>query len=141
MAEVASWALQRGVYQALAGSLNLTTLLGGVRVYDHAPQAAPYPFITLGQSVVRDWSTGTEDGAEHDLTLHVWSRSGGKKQVQEIIEAIKSVLHDQPLALPDHHLVNLRYELAEARLDPDGDTFHGIVRYRAVTEPAQAVAA
>ena len=43
--------------------------------------------------------------------------------------------------LPDHHLVNLRHELSEARLDPDGDTFHGIVRYRAVTEPAQAVAA
>ena len=99
MAEVASWALQRGVYQALAGSLDLTTLLGGVRVYDHAPQAAPYPFITLGQSVIRDWSTGTEDGAEHNLTLHVWSRSGGKKQVHEIIETIKDVLHDQPLTL------------------------------------------
>lgn len=141
MAAVASWALQRGVYQALAGSLDLTTLLGGVRVYDDAPQAAPYPFITLGQSVIRDWSTGTEDGAEHNLTLHVWSRSGGKKQALEIIEAIRAVLHDQPLALADHHLVNLRHEFSETRLDPDGDTFHGIVRYRAVTEPAQAVAA
>ena len=141
MAEVASWALQRGVYQALAGSLDLTTLLGGVRVYDDAPQAALYPFITLGQSVIRDWSTGTEDGAEHNLTLHVWSRSGGKKQALEIIEVIRAVLHDQPLALADHHLVNLRHEFSEARLDPDGDTFHGIVRYRAVTEPAQAVAA
>jgi hypothetical protein len=141
MAEVASWALQRGVYQALAGSLDLTTLLGGVRVYDHAPQSAPYPFITLGQSAIRDWSTGTEDGAEHNLTLHVWSRSGGKKQVQEIIETIKDVLHDQPLTLSDHHLINRRHEFSEARLDPDGDTFHGIVRYRAVTEPDQAVAA
>jgi hypothetical protein len=141
MTAVASWALQRGVYQALAGSLNLTTLLGGVRIYDDAPQAAPYPFITLGQSVVRDWSTGTEDGGEHNLTLHVWSRAGGKKQVHEIIEAIRTVLHDQPLMLADHHLVNLRHEFSEARLDPDGDTFHGIVRYRAVTEPAQAEAA
>ena len=59
----------------------------------------------------------------------------------EIIEAIKDVLHDQPLMLADHHLINLRHEFSEARLDPDGDTFHGIVRYRAVTEPAQAVAA
>ena len=141
MAAVASWALQRGVYQALAGSLELTTLLGGVRVYDDAPQAAPYPFITLGQSVIRDWSTGSEDGAEHNLTLHVWSRSGGKKQMLEITEAIRAVLHNQPLALADHHLVNLRHEFSEARLDPDGDTFHGIVRYRAVTEPKQAVAA
>jgi hypothetical protein len=79
--------------------------------------------------------------APSTISLHVWSRSGGKKQVQEILEAIKSVLHYRPLALPDHHLVNLRYELSEARLDPDGDTFHGIVRYRAMTEPAQAAAA
>ena len=141
MADVASWSIQRGVYRALAGSIDLTTLLGGIRVYDDAPQAAPYPFITLGQSVVRDWSTGTEDGAEHDLTLHVWSRSDGKKQVHQIIDVIRTVLHDQPLTLADHNLVNLRHELSEARLDPDGDTFHGIVRYRAVTEPAQAVAA
>jgi hypothetical protein len=141
MAEVASWSLQRGVYQALADSVDLTTLLGGVRVYDDAPQAAPYPFITLGQSVVRDWTTGTDDGAEHDLTLHVWSRSGGKNHVHKIIEAIRAVLHDRPLTLADHYLVNLRHQLSEARFDPDGDTFHGIVRYRAVTEPDQAVAA
>jgi hypothetical protein len=116
-------------------------MLGGARIYDDAPQGAAFPFITLGQSVVRDWSTGTEDGAEHDLTLHVWSRAGGKKQVHEILEAIRAVLHDQPLMLADHHLINLRNEFCEARLDPDGDTFHGIVRYRAVTEPDHAVAA
>ena len=132
---------RRSLYQALANSLELLSLLGGVRVYDDAPQSVPYPFITLGQSVIRDWSTGTEDGAEHSLTLHVWSRAGGKKQMQEIIEAIRSALHDQPLVLQDHYLVNLRHEFSEARLDPDGDTFHGVVRYRAVTEPAQQAAA
>jgi hypothetical protein len=141
MAEVASWALQRGVYQALAGSSVLTTLLGGARIYDDAPQAAAFPFVTLGQSVLRDWSTGTEDGGEHELTLHVWSRAGGKHEVLAVVEAIKGALHDQALLLEDHHLVNLRHQFSEARLDPDGDTFHGIVRYRAVTEPAVAEAA
>ena len=141
MADVASWALQRGVYQALAGSSDLTKLLGGARIHDDAPQGASFPFITLGQSVMRDWSTGTEAGAEHNLTLHVWSRAGGKKQVHEIIEAIRGVLHNRPLPLTDHYLINLRHEFSEARLDPDGDKFHGIVRYRAVTEPQHAVAA
>jgi hypothetical protein len=135
------WSLQRGIYQALAGSPALGSLLGGTRIYDDPPQAASYPFITLGESTLRDWSTGSEDGAEHLLTLHVWSRSGGKKQVLDIIEEIKSALHDRPLSLIDHHLVNLRNEFSEVRPDPDGDTFHGIVRYRAVTEPAQAEAA
>ena len=135
------WSLQRGIYQALANSSELNTLLGGTRVYDDAPQAATFPYITLGQSTMRDWSTGTDDGSEHLLTLHVWSRAGGKKQVSDILEAIKRTLHDQPLSLVDHHLVNLRHDFSEARLDPDGHTFHGIVRYRAVTEPAVAAAA
>ena len=77
------WSLQRGIYQALANSSELGALLGGTRIYDDAPQATSYPFITLGQSLVRDWSTGTEDRAEHLLTLHVWSRAGGKKQQPE----------------------------------------------------------
>ena len=141
MAEVASWALQRGVYQALAGSPDVTALLGGARIYDDAPQAAAFPFVTLGQSVIRDWSAGTEDGGEHELTLHVWSRTGGKHEVHAILEAIRAALHDQPLLLEGHHLVNLRHQFSEARLDPDGDTFHGIVRYRAVTEPSIAEAA
>jgi hypothetical protein len=37
MAEVVSWALQRGIYQTLAGSADLTTLLGEAHIYDDAP--------------------------------------------------------------------------------------------------------
>ena len=137
----ASWALQRNIYQALTSSSELTSLLGGDRIYSQAPPAAQFPFITLGQTVNLDWSTGTDEGAEHSLTLHVWSRADGAREVHEILEMIRTVLHGQLLALEDHYLVNLRHEFMEARLDPDGETMHGIVRYRAVTEPMQQVAA
>ena len=137
----ASWALERKIYQALRNSSELTSLLGGDRIYSQAPPAAQFPFITLGQTVNLDWSTGTDEGAEHSLTLHVWSRADGAREVHEILEMIRTVLHDQLLALEDHYLVNLRHEFMEARLDPDGETMHGIVRYRAVTEPMQQVAA
>ena len=137
----ASWALQRKIYQALRNSSELSSLLGGDRIYSQAPPAAQFPFITLGQTVNLDWSTGTDEGAEHSLTLHVWSRADGAREVHEILEMIRTVLHDQLLALEDHYLVNLRHEFMEARLDPDGETMHGIVRYHAVTEPMQQVAA
>ena len=137
----ASWALQRNIYQALTNSSELTSLLGGDRIYSQAPPAAQFPFITLGQTVNLDWSTGTDEGAEHSLTLHVWSRADGAREVHEILEMIRTVLHDQLLTLEDHYLVNLRHEFMEARLDPDGETMHGIVRYRAVTVPMQQVAA
>jgi Protein of unknown function (DUF3168) len=137
----ASWALQRSIYQALTGSIELTSLLGGERIYSNPPPAAEFPYITLGQTVNLDWSTGTEDGNEHSLTLHVWSRANSAEQVHDIIEQIRVALHNQLLALEDHYLVNLRHEFSEARLDPDGETMHGIVRYRAVTEPMQQAAA
>jgi hypothetical protein len=136
-----SWALQRSIYQALSGSPGLTSLLGDDRIYSDAPQAAPLPYITLGQTVNLDWSTGTEDGTEHSLTLHVWSRADSAAEVYEIIQVIRTLLHNQPLLLDHHYLVNLRHEFTEARRDPDGETMHGIVRYRAVTEPLQQAAA
>ena len=52
------WSLQRGIYQALANSSEL----GGTRIYDDAPQAASYPFITLGQSLVRDGARALRTG-------------------------------------------------------------------------------
>lgn len=137
----ASWDLQRSIYQTLSSAPALTALLGGARIYSNPPQGEALPYITLGQTVNLDWSTGTEDGTEHSLTLHVWSRADSAEQVHEIIGTLKTLLHDQPLTLQHHDLVNLRHEFTEARIDPDGETMHGIVRYRAVTEPLQQVAA
>jgi hypothetical protein len=130
-----SWALQQSIFARLTADAALTALLGGPRVHDDVPQASPFPYISFGHSLVRDWSTGSEDGSEHVVTLHVWSQGKGKKEAHEIMDAVRSALHDQALSLAGHRLVNLRHELSEARREPDGDTTHGIVRYRAVTEP------
>lgn len=135
MAASASWSLQQGIYQALAGNMDVTGLLGGQNIFDNPPQNTSFPYLTFGQTRERDWSTGSEDGSEHTVTLHVWSQAGGRKETQEIIETIRSVLKDGPLSIEDHHLVNLRHEFSEARHDEDGETYHGIVRFRAVTEP------
>ena len=62
--------------------------------------------------------------------------ANGKRQANEIMGAIRTALHDQPLTLTGHRLVNLRHEFSEARRDPDGETTHGIARFRAVTEPS-----
>ena len=137
----ASWVLQSSIFQALANSPELTSLLGGERIYSNPPPEAQFPFIALGQTVNLDWSKGTEGGTEHSLTLHVWSRADSAAEVHEIIQVIRMVLNNQPLTLDDHYLVNLRHEFTEARIDPDGETLHGIVRYRAVTEPEQQAAA
>lgn len=131
----ASLALQQSVFQALTGDAALLSLLGGARVYDDVPVRAEFPFVTFAQTSERDWSTGTEAGEEHIFTLHIWSRAHGRKETQEIIGALREVLHDQSLSLTGYRLVNLRHETSDSRREGDGETFHGIVRYRAVTEP------
>lgn len=138
MATRASCNLQKRVYEALTSDTSVTGLLGGANIYDAVPQTANYPYLTLGQSVDRDWSAGSDDGAEQILTLHVWSPAGGKQQTHDIIEAIRTVLRNGPVAVNDDQLVSLRHEFSEARQDPDGETYHGIVRFRAVTEPLAA---
>jgi hypothetical protein len=130
-----SWSLQRAVYDTLAADAVVTGLLGGPRIFDDVPQKTPFPYVTLGQSIVRDWSTGTETGDEHLLTLHVWSRAEGRREAHELLAALRAVFHETALTLDGHRLVNLRHELTEARREADGETYHGIVRLRAVTEP------
>lgn len=130
----ASFALQQAVVAELTGDAALAGLLGGARVYDDVPERSAFPYLTIGQTTERDWSTGSEPGSEHVFTLHVWSRARGRKQTDAIMAAARDVLHDRPLVLADHRLINLRHEFSDARRDPDGETFHGVVRFRAVTE-------
>ncbi len=134
MSESASWALQMSIVQALKSDVALSALLGGPFVYDVVPQRAAYPFVSLGNVAARDWSTSSERGDEHALTLHVWSKAKGKKQCHLIVSSVRGVLHDVALVVAGHSLVNLRHEFSDVRLDPDGETLHGIVRFRAVTE-------
>ena len=135
MSQSSAWALQEAIHQRLTGDTNLLGLLGGPRIYDHVPRNAAYPILTFGQSVAREWATGTEDGEEHVLTLHVWSEGGSRQQAHEIMSAVRRALNEMAVPLSDHRLVNIRHEFSEARREADRETYHGIVRYRAVTEP------
>lgn len=136
MADTASWALQKAVFSALSSDGALLGLLGGSKIFDDVPQETALPYVTFGQTVSRDWSTGTEDGEEHVVTLHVWSQAAGRREVNAILGEVKRVISAASMPLAGHRLVNLRLEFSEGRREADGETYHGVARYRAVTEPA-----
>ena len=112
------WPLQQSVFAALGADTQLTALLGPGRIFDDVPQGTPLPYVTLGNVTAQDWSAGSEDGTEHIFTVHVWSGARGKKQAHEVLGAVRSALHDQPLAVAGHSLINLRHEHSEVRRDP-----------------------
>jgi hypothetical protein len=129
------WDLQKAAYGALAGDAPLTGLLGGQHIYDHVPQDAAFPYVVIDEMRLNDWSTGTERGSEHILMLHVWSRYRGKRETYEIGDAIRERLDDAELTLEDNRLVNLMHQFSDLKRDEDGETWHAVLRFRAVTEP------
>lgn len=131
----AAFAVQRAVHDRLVATPAVVSVLGGARVWDHVPREAAFPYVSFGVTTERDWSTGTEAGGEHIFTIHVWSRAAGRHEADAIIAAIRAALHDQPLTLTGHRLVNLRLEIADVRREVESEIYRGILRLRAVTEP------
>jgi Protein of unknown function (DUF3168) len=131
----AAVALRAAIHDALVADGPLTAALGGPKIYDEPPTGVAFPYVTLGEARIADWSTGTEGGEEHQLTLHVWSRQGGHKEAHVVAGALLQALDDADLTLDQHRLINLRFALADVRREADGRTYHALVRFRAVTEP------
>ena len=100
------------------------------------PRAAAFPYVTFGPGTTRDWSTGTETGAEHAVVLRAWSKGAGERELPLMLEAVRAALHESALALTGHRLVSLRHEAGEAARGANGETYAGAARFRAVTEPA-----
>ncbi|MGH6763090.1 MAG: DUF3168 domain-containing protein [Phyllobacterium sp.] len=128
--------LQKAFFAAFRADAPLVSMLGGEKFYDHVPPAAVFPYITFGRTMVYDWSTDSDRGCEHLSTIHVWSRAGGKSQALSIMGEVERVIQDAVLTLDGHRLVNIRLEYTEALNDDDRDGYHGLLRYRSVTEPA-----
>ncbi len=127
--------LQQAIFTTLTGSTALVNYLGGPKIYDDIPEETAFPYVTIGQSLMTDWGTASDQGREHLFRLHVWSRSSGNSESQLITEEIINVLHEVTLNLTDNILINMRFTGADVLRDNDAKTHHSILRFRAVTEP------
>lgn len=128
-------ALQKALFDALKNDSGLAETLGGARIYDHVPPRTPFPYVTLGETASRDWSTASEKGAEHFLNIQIWAKENGRKRVLDIAAKIAARLDEWPIALNGHRLVNLTLAEMVARNTDGLGNYLGTMRYRAVTEP------
>lgn len=127
--------LQKAIHAALSGDAALSGRLGGAKIFDATPAGVAFPYLSFGRTSIYDWSTGTESGTEQLFTVHVWSKARGKTETLEIMENVRQLLDDASLGMAAHQLVNLRLEFAEVRYDADLSLHHGMLRFRALTEP------
>jgi Protein of unknown function (DUF3168) len=126
--------LQKAVIARLVSDTALVAQLGSAKIFDHPAANAKLPYVTLGQTASYDWSTASEDGREHLLTVHVWSRAGGRIEAHTIMEAVRLRLSGMTQDLVTHRLVLLMLEFEDVRFDVSEDGYHGMLRYRALTE-------
>jgi hypothetical protein len=147
MPTAASAALRAAVHDVLTANAALTALLGGPKVYDEPPRSIAFPYVTLGETRIADFSTGSEAGQEsaleHQLTLHAWSRQGGQKEAhlnrpaahEAVLSGSAHVAHVTLAALPtravaDYEYQNIRRSLALAAVC---FSFMRVTQTRAIT--------
>ena len=135
-----SLALQRAVLDHLRSDPALTTALGGAHIHDSPPHAASedaaLPNIVLGDESIAAWSTQDSTGAEHDLSLSIWSRARGYSEVKEVMAALFERLDGASVTLDGGHLVSLRFIAARTSREARGRLRKASCRFRALVEHA-----
>ncbi|NWH09209.1 MAG: DUF3168 domain-containing protein [Alphaproteobacteria bacterium] len=131
----ASWGLQKALYAALSAAPALQAALGDPpRIYDDVPAGARFPYLTLGEMQEREAGAGATEASEILITLHLWSRGGGRREAREILSVLRALMEGATLPMEGQRLANLTFQWSDALLESDGETYHGLARYRALIE-------
>lgn len=125
-------ALQSAIYQYLKADSSLASLVSDI--YDHVPQAAVFPYVTMGDMAAKDWSAKTFSGTEYHVRLHVWSREGGRKQAASIMGRLYSLIHQGNFAVSGNTLVLSQFISNEILLKDDGYTYEGVMHFRIILQ-------
>jgi hypothetical protein len=130
-------ALWRATFDAVSADAGVQAALGAPpRIFDHVPDDTAFPYLTIGDGATLEAGTDTGQGSFHRLALHVWSRARGRSECRAIMDAVIAALHETALAPAGRVLTYLRFEGSDTLRDPDGRTYHGIVRFIARSEPS-----
>lgn len=136
-------AIQVSIYQALVNNAALDALLARAigmsspAIYDKVTQPADtgnnsaFPYVTIGDDLIRQWDTDDSQGAEGEITIHAWSRKDGRREAKEVLAAVYDALARAELTVSGHEFVGIEFEQeGPVVLDPDGETYHGTAQYR-----------
>jgi hypothetical protein len=124
-AAIRAAAIEDGAVQALVAN----------RFYDDPPPDVIFPYITIGRVESKPIDSSEREALEHAVTLHVWSRYGGRAEALDVIAALRGCLHNAALNVADRRLVLVFVLFTDVFRSGDGRTTHGVLRLKAVTEP------
>lgn len=126
--------LRAAVRAQLLAQPQITNAISGV--YETAPAGSQYPYITMGDERVRDWSTQTFRGEEHTLLVNSWSDDESFTALKDLHRLITTFLSREQLSLSDHHLAVFFLEEERFLLERRRRARLGVLRFRALLHPA-----
>jgi len=130
MATAFTTTAQELVFVALDGKLTSCTVFDTAPFLPEGAQSTSFPYCVIGNDTTEPWDTDDTRGTEISLTLHFWSRAKGMKQVKALMDQAYGLLHRASLAKTGYSIIDCLFEFGEAMNDPDGQTKHGVQRYR-----------
>lgn len=126
--------LLAAIHERLTDDAELSGMIGPEGLRDRLVSGRKLPAAIVADLASNDYSTATETGAEHLLTLEIWTDAGGRRQAAIIAERLQTLLHDAPLSLESHHLVSLLHLSTRTRREQKARLHVAEIRFRAVTE-------
>jgi len=130
--------VQSAIYSKLASDTAVTNAVTGI--YDKVPQpndsglGSDFPYITIGEDIHNQIDTDTELMMQVSITIHVWSRYGGRKETKEIQGLIYDSLHRAKLTQTGYKFVTITLVDSQSFLDADGETYHGVQTFNLMIE-------
>lgn len=122
--------LARAVHTVLTDNLAVQAELGQPpRLYDASPEDPIYPYLTYGP--MRSVDVGADGGplSRHQMTLHIWSRYGGRSEVFGALSQIERALTPLDLTATGQAAVRrVNVIFADVLRATDGRTLHGLLR-------------
>lgn len=111
----------------------LTPALAPVPVVDAAGPNQSFPYATIGEFIGGESDTLNEQSVDFDVTVHLWSRQPGMQECQQLMTIAKDTLDRAVLPATGFQWVTTIWQYAQTLREPDGQTRHGILRFRVMT--------
>lgn len=128
-------AVQQAIHDQLAGNAPLMALVTGI--YDEIQQDnSAFPYVQIGEAQHTEFDTDTTIGELVTATIHVWSRTPGKRETKAIQGAIFDALNRASLTATGFSFITCERLSSETFKDADGITRHGVQQFKIILETA-----
>ncbi len=120
-------AVQAAAIAALQSHPVLSTELTGI--YDGPPPRAAFPYVSVADGLVSDWSTKSAEGREIRLALTIWDDGEDASRLHSLMSHVEDAIAAMARDLPGWRVASNVFLRSLVSRDPAGP-WAGLVEYR-----------